>query len=175
MKILLSIIFCFRYSPLQYKIKSKAFKKCEEYLKPFISIIDEGIKSKTNLIAGDINFTEIHQNEKGFTILYRMNSGLNNGWNFDGFPERYFNIKSKYPKYITEKNHKESIIRLEGKCKNHYDDKNIYVALSQDIFRGYMITDLINLFNKRVNEKKLKKEKELLELNKESINKSGLQ
>ena len=160
---------------LDYGKQNKAFNKCKEYVEPFISIIDEGIKSKTNLVADDESFNRIHKRERGFTMLYRMNSGLNDEWNFDGFPEAYFNIQSKYPKYITNKDHREPIIRLKASCQNFYDDPNIYVSLSQDIFEGYMISDLMDQFNKRVYEKKLKEEKELLELNKKNTNKSGLQ
>jgi len=160
---------------LDYGKQNKAFNKCKEYVEPFISIIDDGIKSKTNLVADNKSFEEIHKRQRGFSMIYRMNSGLNEGWNFDGFPETYFNIKSKYPKYITDKDHREPIIRLETSCKNFWDDPNINILLSQDILRGYMITDLDRLFRKKVGEKKLREEQDLLKYKKKSIDKSGLQ
>ena len=155
--------------------KDKAFTKCKKYLEPFIGVIDDGIKAKTNLLADDLEFTEIHKNKKGFTILYKMNSGLNEGWDFDGFPERYFKLKSKISKWVNNKDHKESIIRLEGMCEQHYKDKNVYIALSQDIFRGYMITDMADFFYQKTYQNKIKKEKELLEFKKKKMDKSGLQ
>ena len=73
------------------------------------------------------------------------------------------------PKFITKKDHREPIISLEASCNNYWNDPNINIALSQDILRGYMITDLDRLFHKKAYENKLKKEKKLLELNKKKL------
>jgi len=158
---------------LDYSKQDKAFNRCKEYIKPFVSIINDGIKSKTNLVADDESFKEMHKRQRGLLMIYRMNSGLNEEYNFDGFPEKYYGINPK--KYITERDHRESIIRLEASCKNYWDDPYINIILSQDILRGYMITDLDMLFRKKVSEKKLKEEQDLLEQNKKTIDKSGLQ
>lgn len=158
---------------LDYSKQDKAFNRCKEYIEPFISIIDDGIKSKTNLVADDESFREKHKRERGFSMIYRMNSGLNEGYNFDGFPEKYYGINPK--KYITNRDHREPIFRLEASCKNYWDDPNISILLSHDILRGYMITDLDMLFRKKVYEKKLKEEQEMLKYKKKSIDKSGLQ
>jgi hypothetical protein len=158
---------------LDYSKQDKAFNRCKEYIEPFISIINDGIKSKSNLVADDESFKEKHKSQRGFSMIYRMNSGLNEGYNFDGFPEKYYGINPK--KYITKRNHREPIIRLEASCKNYSDDPNISILLSHDILRGYMITDLDMLFRKKVSEKKLKEEQELLKYKKKSIDKSGLQ
>jgi len=158
---------------LDYSTQDKAFNKCKQYLEPFVSIIDDGIKAKTNLVADDERFKEMHERQRGFSMIYRMNSGLNEGYNFDGFPEKYYGINPK--KYITEIGHREPIIRLEASCKNYWNDPNINILLSNDILRGYMITDLDMLFRKKVNEKKLKEEQDSLKYKKKSINKSGLQ
>ena len=158
---------------LDYFTQNKAFDRCKEYLEPFISIIDDGIKSKTNLVADDESFKEIHKRQRGFSLIYRMNSGLKDGWDFDAFPENYFGISSK--KIITRKDYKEPIILLEASCKNHWNDPYISILFSQDILRGYMISDLDKLFNKKVNEKKLQEQQDLLKNKKKSIDKSGLQ
>lgn len=164
-----------RYSltNLNYYKQDKAFNRCKEYIEPFVSIINDGIKSKTNLVADDESFKEKHKRQRGFSMIYRMNSGLNEGYNFDGFPEIYYGINPE--KYITNRDHREPIFRLEASCKNSSDDPNISILLSHDILRGYMITDLDMLFRNKVYEKKLNEEQELLKYKKKSIDKSGLQ
>lgn len=152
----------------------EAFKKCKEYLEPFVSSIDDGIKNKTNLVADNNNFERINNSVRGFSFLYRMNSGLNdNYWYFDGFPEGYFGINTK--KYITEDNYREPIIKLEATCDKYSFNQNLIIILSQDVLKDYMNSDLVPLFYKKVSEKKLREEKEMLEYKKNSIDKSGLQ
>ena len=65
--------------------EEQAFKMCKEYLEPFVSAIDDGIRLKTNLVSDNKNFERINNSQRGFS-LYRMNSGLNDKYlYFDGF------------------------------------------------------------------------------------------
>jgi len=159
---------------LPFSKEEQAFKMCKEYLEPFVSAIDDGIRLKTNLVSDNKNFERINNSQRGFSFLYRMNSGLNDKYlYFDGFPEEYFGIKTK--KQITQDNYREPIIRLDANCVKYAFNENLIIILSHDILRDYMITDLGPLFYKKVSEKKLREEKEKLEFNKNTLNKSGLQ
>ena len=81
----------------------------------------------------------------------------------------------KTKKQITQDNYREPITRFDANCVKYAFNENLIIILSHDILRDYMIIDLGPLFYKKVSEKKLREEKEKLEFNKNTLNKSGLQ
>ena len=158
---------------------SKYFKKCKKTLEPIISIIDDGIKSKTDLLSVEDKFRSI---DKGISINYKMNSGIEYIINkkvgsvmfLDKNPESYYGIKSKSILSSVYKDYKATVINLAGHCNAYRKNKSLYISLTHKVIEYYVHSEVSPAFEKHLYNKKIsKEEKELME-KKKSIDNSGL-
>ena len=136
------------YGVLNRKLSSfKNHEECINYLKPFIEIIDEGIRAKASFKIEN-NLGKYLGGVKQSKIKYRYNSGT---------------------KFLDDN---QVAFTLEGKCQKGYEDK-VFIILS-DTFLTYSMENFYVAWKKREKENQLKAKEEIYLKMKKTLDRSGL-
>jgi|TARA_B110000858_G_scaffold25318_1_gene25982 hypothetical protein len=149
-------------------LASKYHKNCEDYLKPLIEVISDGIKNKTDLLPVPIENME----GKRISIQYKMNSGL--GF-LDQHPQNYFGLKTRGVSSYKYDEYKTTVLELTGHCNAFRPKENLYISLTHKVIEDYMVSSVVLEFNKKINKQKISEDEIKIKKKKSSIDKTGLQ
>ena len=161
------------------------YKKCIDYLIPFIEIIHDGIQNKTDLLSTS-DYEPSKNSKKRIYRKYFMNSGIKYIWGdndsqtvyFDKSPEPYYGILNSnkvfhsnemWEKYRTE------VLELVGHCNPHNVNENLYITLSHSIIKNWVHAKAAPVYFKKKEKQKLNQEEKALQKKKLSIDNTGLQ
>jgi len=168
---------------LPSELASQYYQKCEDYLKPIIEVISDGIKYKTDLLPVPIDNSK--NQIKRISIKYKMNSGIEYIWGdndslteyFDKVPEKYYGIYDDKVFFSNEswKDYKATVLELVGHCNAYGHEENLYVSLTHKIIENWVVSKVAPVYWKKVKKQKISKEEKELQKKKLSIDTTGLQ